>query len=92
MHLSKLISGAIYFGSLAVLAAHLDSKQLFGAVVILAAPVAMVWYPEEINSFTLGSFGEGGSIDKATPGWMISGFGWICLVGLVAFFVIRYVT
>jgi len=91
MQLSKLISGAIYSGSLVMLGAGADSEQMFGAAILFAIPVAMVWHPEEINDFTLGLFGEGGHIDKPTPGWMISGFGWIILFGLVVLSVLRYV-
>lgn len=46
----------------------------------------MIWFPEDINDLTLGSFGEGGAINKPTPTFLISGFGWVYLLGLLVFF------
>ncbi len=65
----------------------MNGNEIFAVVVCLAVPVVMVWYPAEINEYTLGTFGEGGQIDKPTPPWMISTFGWVLLVGFLVFVV-----
>ena len=85
MKISRIVSGSIYLGGQAWAIVHFESKEIFISVVGLAVPVCMIWYPNEINDYTIGLFGEGGQIDSPTPPVMISGFGWVCLLGFVVF-------
>ena len=85
MQMSRIISGAIYVGGIVLAIVRFESKEIFLVLVCLAVPVAMIWYPNEINDYTIGTFGVGGEINKPTPPAMISGFGWICLIGFVLF-------
>ncbi|MCE5313713.1 MAG: hypothetical protein ABFD49_10890 [Armatimonadota bacterium] len=47
-------------------------------LLLVAAPLFMIWCSDTIGSFTLPA--EYHSIDKPTPGWLIAGFGWLFLL------------
>jgi hypothetical protein len=49
--------------------------------VALLLPLALIWFPEEIGSFT-GYVGRGGMIDQETPPILVSVMGWFFLIGL----------
>lgn len=61
--------------------AHGVTPDLVGGCVILLLPLALIWFPEEMGSFT-GYVGRGGSIDTETPPILVSIAGWFFLVGL----------
>jgi hypothetical protein len=77
----RAISGAIYLTIAGISLASMESNEAFVMTIGPLVPLMMIWYPDEINDFTLGWTGEGGTIDKPTPGFLISGFGWILLLG-----------
>jgi hypothetical protein len=52
-----------------------------GAVFSLLLPLALIWFSEELSSFT-GGVGGGRSIDAESPEWLIAGIGWVLLVSL----------
>lgn len=60
------------------------------ASLVLLIPLGLIWFPEEIGSFT-GYVGRGGNIDTETPPIMLTVMGWLLLVGLPAlvYFVTR---
>ena len=49
-------------------------------LLVLLLPLALIWFPEVIGSAT-GYIGHG-SVDCATPPWLVSAGGWFFLVGL----------
>lgn len=53
----------------------------------LLVPLALIWFPEQVGSFT-GYVGRGGNIDTETPPFLVSLMGWLFLIGLplVAYF------
>jgi hypothetical protein len=52
-----------------------------GAVFSLLLPLALIWFSEELSSFT-GGVGGGRSIDAESPEWLVAGIGWVLLVSL----------
>ncbi len=81
METKRAVSGAIYLTIAGISIVSMESKDAFVMTIGPLLPLMMIWYPEEINDFTLGSAVEGRTIDKPTPGFLISGFGWILLLG-----------
>ena len=57
--------------------------------LILLIPLALIWFPEEIGSFT-GYVGRGGNVDAEIPPIMVTVMGWVFLVGMPA--LVYYVT
>ena len=49
----------------------------------LTIPLALIWFPDYFGDFT-GYVGRGASIDSETPAVIISGFGWLILIGVPA--------
>jgi hypothetical protein len=50
------------------------------ASLLTLLPLALIWFPDEIGSYT-GSVGRGGYVDTETPPALISFMGWFLLVG-----------
>lgn len=48
--------------------------------VVLLLPLTLIWFPDELGSFT-GYVGKGGNIDTETPPILVSIAGWFFLVG-----------
>ena len=85
MEKPKLISGiiSIIIIAWAIYSFEYDGKEIvFHLILPVLFPVALIWYPKEINEFTLGLYGEGATINAPTPAFLISGFGWLILLGL----------
>ena len=40
----------------------------------------LIWFPDEVNEYTLGLWIDGYRIQNPTPNFMITAFGWILLV------------
>lgn len=49
--------------------------------LVLLLPLALIWFPEELGSFT-GYIGRGRRIDTETPPVLISLLGWLLLLGI----------
>ena len=49
----------------------------------LLFPLVLIWFPDELGSVT-GYIGRGGRIDTETPPMLVSGFGWLLLIGIPA--------
>jgi hypothetical protein len=45
----------------------------------LVVPLALIWFPEEIGSYT-GYVGRGATIDAETPPFIVAGLGWLLLI------------
>jgi hypothetical protein len=54
-------------------------------IVTLAsgAVLALIWFPEQIDDLTFGSWYRGYQIDSHTPGIAIAAMGWIFLLAFV---------
>lgn len=83
MSASRVVSGLLYLGCLLFAVTDGDGRALFAVAAGVLVPVAMIWYPEEINDFTLGTWGDGPVIDRPTPPVFIAGFGWLLLLLVV---------
>ena len=83
MNASRLVSGLLYVGCLVFAVADGDGRELFGVFVGVLVPVVLIWFPEEVNDFTLGMLWDGSVIDRPTPPALIAGFGWVLLLLVV---------
>jgi hypothetical protein len=52
-------------------------------------PLALIWFPEEIDGFFRSAANPGLS-PNASPGWLVAAIGWVLLVGIPAFVVLRH--
>jgi hypothetical protein len=64
-----------------ILAKDLDVLSSVKWVAYLLFSLALIWFPEEVGSFT-GYIGRGGDVDCETPPLLVSIAGWFFLVGL----------
>ena len=55
--------------------------RAIGVCATLLFPMALIWFPDEIGSFT-GYVGRGGNIDQDSSPILISSMGWFFLVGM----------
>jgi hypothetical protein len=82
-------------GSLLVLAvAYVRGYWLpsgFWIVTLVCAPIlALIWFPEQIDDLTFGTWSGGYQIDSHTPGVAVAALGWIfLLLFVVALFLAR---
>lgn len=47
--------------------------------IVLLVPLGLIWFPEELGSFT-GYVSRGGNIDSETPPGIVAFLGWLLLV------------
>jgi hypothetical protein len=80
---SKIVALLIAIGYVvaAIVQEHELNRVAMGVSLLTSLPLALIWFPEELGSFT-GSVGRGGSIDAETPPALVSFMGWLLLVGL----------
>jgi hypothetical protein len=78
--ISRALSLLVAGGYVAVTAAYLPPANLL-RLCYLIFPLVLIWFPEELGSFT-GYVGRGGWIDKETPPILVSIMGWLLLLGL----------
>jgi len=83
MHVTipKLISVVIAGGYAVMLIASKNAELAFRGCFTLLFPLALIWFPEEIGSFT-GCFVRGHQVTAETPAVFVSAMGWFFLVGL----------
>ncbi len=53
---------------------------LVSFAIAMAAPLVLIWFPEEIDEYTFATWDKGNRIDKHTPPVMIVMFGWVILL------------
>jgi hypothetical protein len=82
---SKLASVivAITYVVLLVVDEHGLTRDVAVLGMILVVPLTLIWFPDEVGSFT-GSVGRGGNIDAESPPELVSFMGWFLLVGFPA--------
>jgi hypothetical protein len=57
------------------------SMSTVGYVLLaLAAPIVLIWFPEQVDDYTFGMWDKGNRIDVHTPPLMIAIFGWALLL------------
>jgi hypothetical protein len=82
---SRSLSAALIVGTLVNGAFHhMGAGDLFGLGLALAGCALLIWFPDEINSLTLGEWTRGAQINVPTPPCLIAGFGWVVLVAAAA--------
>ena len=57
-----------------------NAAALLRVVLIMALPIILIWFPEQIDEHTFGSWDRGNRIDTHTPPAMIAMFGWVILL------------
>lgn len=72
----------VVLGSIAVLKMFANNREPL-SMAVLFVPMFLVWYAEEIGSFT-GPILRGGFVTKETPAWMIAAVGYAWLIALIA--------
>ena len=73
---SLVVSAAYVVASLVAV----GGTAAIACCVGLLLPLALIWFPDEIGSYT-GGGGRGQSIDMESPDWAVAGLGWIFLIG-----------
>jgi hypothetical protein len=57
-----------------------NATALLRVVLIMAVPIVLIWFPEQIDEYTFGTWDRGNRIDTHTPPAMIALFGWVILL------------
>jgi hypothetical protein len=53
----------------------------FWIVTLVSAPIlALIWFPEQIDDLTFGSWYQGSQLDSHTPAVAVAALGWIFLL------------
>ena len=76
----RIFSGlvALCLIGLAVLSG--EPAAIIVMLIVLAWPIGMIWWPEALGSMT-GHFR--GYLNQPSAAWLVRGFGWVLLVGIV---------
>ena len=87
MTLPRYLSLAIALG----LVGYCVARGLRPVAVALYAAIALVliWFPDDVDEYTLGLWYAGYKIETRTPTWLIAGVGWLLLGGLAALLIVR---
>lgn len=72
---SRIVSGAVFMVGFIWAAGYFAGNELVLSIIIMLLPMAMIWYPEEIDNFGKGGYGEGGASH-----FILAAFGWVCLL------------
>ena len=76
----KIVAVVIALGYLVAIVIHERAvTPIVPVAVVLLVPLGLIWFPEEIGSFT-GYVSRGSTIDTETPPFIVSGLGWLLLV------------
>ncbi|HEY3932470.1 MAG TPA: hypothetical protein VGM58_08885 [Verrucomicrobiae bacterium] len=75
---------AIGYAICAAIGAGGFTEEVFKCCMALLLPLALIWFPDEIGSFT--GYFKSGYVNVETPAIMISFMGWFFLVGLPVLF------
>jgi hypothetical protein len=59
---------------------HEINRGVVYMCLMLSLPLALIWFPEDLGSFT-GYVGRGGDIDTETPPAVVAFIGWFFLLG-----------
>jgi hypothetical protein len=78
---SKVAAAVIAFGYVLgiVISEGGLTPEVLKESLVLVLPLALIWFPDEIGSFT-GYVGHNGTVDTETPPAIVAGLGWFFLV------------
>ena len=83
MMTSRLAACLVIATTVADCALHrMQGSTIALVALVMAGCLAIIWFPQEINDSTLGTWSRGGMIDKPTPAIMIAGIGWLALLAV----------
>lgn len=82
--LSRVVSGLIFLAGFVWSARHFTGGELMMSFILMLLPMAMIWYPKEVDEFGKGGYGEGGA-----PQIVLAVFGWVCLFVYLAYVSLR---
>lgn len=57
-----------------------NAAALLRVAIIMALPIVLIWFPEQVDEYTFGTWHRGYRIDAHTPPAMIAMFGWVILL------------
>ena len=80
MSLSQLLSGIIALIGLIEAFIHFHSHILLNYCLFTVIVLVLIWFPDEVNDYTVGLWIDSYKIENPTPPFMIAGFGWILLL------------
>jgi hypothetical protein len=80
MNLSRLLSAFLALSGLIIAAMQFKSEVFLQYLLINLIMLVLIWFPDEVNDYTLGLWIDGYRIENRTPNFMIAGFGWIILL------------
>ena len=80
---SKIVAVVIAIGCAIGFVVNMGFTKQAAGVAFLIVPLGLIWFPEEIGSYT-GYVGHGRTIDTETPPFIVAGIGWLffILIGL----------
>ena len=77
--ISKIAAVVIAIGYAIAIVVNVGFKIHATSALLLAVPLALIWFPEELGSYT-GYVSRGSTIDTETPPFIVAGLGWLLLV------------
>jgi hypothetical protein len=80
MTFSQLLSGIIASICLVIAIMKFHSEVLFHYCIFTAVVLVLIWFPDAVNTYTLGLWIDGYKIENPTPPIMIAVFGWLVLL------------
>ena len=80
--LTRLVSRllALVVAVAAMLRVLPNSSNLVRVLLAVALPTILIWFPEQVDEYTFGTWYKGNRIDSHTPPLMIAIFGWTILL------------
>ncbi len=80
MSVSRLLSGIVAVTGMVFAIADFRARLLFDYCLFTAIVLVLIWFPDAVNTYTVGMWIDGYKIENPTPPIMIAGFGWIALL------------
>jgi len=77
--ISKIVAVVIAIGYAIAIVVNMGFTTHATSGLLLFVPLALIWFPEEIGSYT-GYVSRGSTIDNETPPFLVSFLGWLFLV------------
>ena len=57
-----------------------NKDGLVRIAIAMAIPLLLIWFPEQVDDYTFGTWDKGNRINVHTPSVMIAMFGWVILL------------
>lgn len=78
--ISKTISGIIALAGMVYVCIKFNMEFDFYYFIFVGVVLVLIWFPDAVNTYTVGMWVDGYKIESPTPPIMISAFGWILLL------------